>query len=349
MSLVADFARQLGALDLELAVELGADETVALVGPNGAGKSTLLRVLAGLLAVDRGRIELDGVLLDGGAGAGFVPPQERRVGHVFQDSLLFPGMTALDNVAFGPRSRGASRPEARAIAASWLDRVGLGQLRDARPAALSGGQAQRVALARALAADPRLLLLDEPLAAVDVTARVALRRELRELLKSFHGVRVVVVHSIDDALALADRLLVLEEGRIVQSGTLPELVARPASRYVADLVGINGFRGRASAGVVDVGGAELVVAQPSEGPVYLTFHPRAVSVFRERPSGSPRNVWSAPIVSVEPALERVRLQVGGALPVVAEITPRAAAELQLDEGGDVWVAVKATEITVTSG
>ncbi|MGA0870842.1 MAG: ATP-binding cassette domain-containing protein, partial [Planctomycetota bacterium] len=145
MSLVADFARKLGTLDLELAIELGVQETVALVGPNGAGKSTLLRVLAGLLAVDRGRIELDGVLLDGGPGAGFVPPQERRVGYVFQDSLLFPGMTALDNVAFGPRSRGASRSEARTTAGHWLDRVGLGQLGAVRPAALSGGPAQRVA------------------------------------------------------------------------------------------------------------------------------------------------------------------------------------------------------------
>jgi len=347
MRLVADFERRLGSLDLHVRLDLGSDETVALVGPNGAGKTTCLRVLAGLLGIDRGQVEMAGVTLDAGPGGAFVSPQQRHVGYVFQDHLLFEGMDVLGNVAFGPRSRGASRREARAHAAQWLDRVGLGGLGDARPDALSGGQAQRVALARALAAEPKMLLLDEPLAAVDATARAALRRELRELLAAFEGVRLLVVHSIDDALALADRLLVLEEGRIVQSGTLPELVARPVSRYVADLVGINAFWGTCAAGIVDVAGAQLVVAHTEDGPVHVTFHPRAVSVFRERPTGSPRNVWSAPIVSVEPALDRVRLQVGGAIPVVAEITPRAAAELKLAEGGDVWVAVKATEITVS--
>ncbi|MDA0932491.1 MAG: ABC transporter ATP-binding protein [Planctomycetota bacterium] len=348
MRLRADIERRIGTLDLRVALDLGPDETVALVGPNGAGKTTLLRVLAGLLGVDRGKVQLGDTVLDAGPGAAFVPPQERRVGYVFQDHLLFPGMSVLDNVAFGPRSRRATRRDARSSAQTWLERVGLGDLAAARPAALSGGQAQRIALARALAAEPRMLLLDEPLAAVDATARTTLRRELRELLAAFDGVRVLVVHSIDDALALADRLLVLEDGRIVQSGTLPELVARPASRYVADLVGINGFLGHCTAGVVDVAGAKLVVAHAEDGPVHVTFHPRAVSVFRERPSGSPRNVWSAPIVSVEPALERVRLQVGGPLPIVAEITPRAAAELRLAEGGDVWIAVKATEIAVST-
>lgn len=346
MRLEATFRRSLGSLQLDVALDLGADETVALVGPNGAGKSTCLRVLAGLLGVGSGRITLDGVVLDDGDRA-FVPAQQRRVGFVFQDHLLFAGMSVLDNVAYGPRSRGATRRAARDIAHGWLERVGLAGSADARPDALSGGQAQRVALARALASAPQMLLLDEPLAAVDASARTALRRELRTLLADFGGIRILVAHSIDDALALADRLLVLENGSIIQSGTLPELVARPGSRYVADLVGINGFRGHCASGVVDVDGAKLVVAHAEDGPVHVTFHPRAVSVFRERPSGSPRNVWAAPIVSVEPALERVRLQVGGPLPIVAEITPRAAAELRLEDGGDVFVAVKATEIAVS--
>ena len=348
MSLRANIILQRGALALEAEFELQAGETVALVGPNGAGKSSILMALAGLLRIERGSIEVDGVRLDGRGAKGFVPPEARDMGVVFQDHRLFPHLSVLENTAFGLRSRGTPRREACAVAGDWLDRVGVGAYLDAKPGALSGGQAQRVALARALAMNPRVLLLDEPLAAVDASAKRELLRDLRRHLGAFSGLRLVVVHEIGEALALAERVLVLEAGRIVQGGGIRDLVTRPVSAYVADLVGINCFRGICRDGAVALEKGELVVASPTNGAVFVTVHPRAVSLFRDRPSGSPRNVWRAPVVGVEPMLDRFRVQVGGSLPIVAEVTGAAVADLGLIEGREVWVAVKATEIVVVA-
>jgi molybdate transport system ATP-binding protein len=349
MTLHAEFALQRGSLPLDVDLRVERGETVALVGPNGAGKTSCLLALAGLLRVQRGAIRWGDEVLDGGPGGPFVPPERRGAGFVFQDHLLFPHLTALQNVAYGLRSHGASRGEALRAAAGWLERVGLAAQRDARPAALSGGQAQRVALARALALSPRILLLDEPLAAVDATSRLDLRRELRAHLDAFTGVRLLVAHSAVDAFALADRVAVLEDGRIVQAGTVDEICRRPRTRYVADLVGLNLFRGTARAGVVELpGGGQLVTAHAVDGPVLATVHPRAVALFRERPAGSPRNVWQAPVLAIEPALDCVRVRVGGPLPLVAEITPAARAELGLGVDAPVWIALKATEIQVAT-
>jgi molybdate transport system ATP-binding protein len=266
---------------------------------------------------------------------------------VFQDHLLFPHLTALDNVAFALRARGSDRRTARAAADDWLQRVGLRSHAHTLPRALSGGQAQRVALARALAGAPRMLLLDEPLSAVDASARLLLRRGLRAHLDAFAGVRLVVAHDALDAFALADRIAVLEAGRIVQTGTVAEICGRPRSRYTADLVGTNLLRGTVEHGVLQLpGGGSLVVPADHRGPVIATVHPRAIALFRERPAGSPRNVWSAGIAAVEAAGDRMRVQLGGAVPLVAEVTPAAVAELGLAQGGDVWVALKATEITI---
>jgi molybdate transport system ATP-binding protein len=347
MTLRARFGLARGSLALDVDLAADGGETLALVGPNGAGKSTCLHAIAGLLRAESGRILLGEEELDGGPGGAFLPPERRGVGVVFQDRLLFPPLSAVDNVAFGLRSRGMSRREARDVASSWLERVGLADRRDARPDALSGGEAQRVALARALATSPRLLLLDEPLAAVDASAKLQLTRELRSHLQAFAGVRLLVLHEVGDAFALADRIAVMEKGRIVQVGTLAEIGSRPASRYVADLVGLNCFRGTSQGGIVELpNGAKLVSASREQGPVIVTVHPRAVSLFRERPAGSPRNVWAAPVLGAVPAFDCVRVQLGGRLPVVAEITAAAAGELRLDDGGEVWVALKATEICV---
>lgn len=215
MSIELDGRVTLGALSLEVALAAEDGQTVGIVGPNGAGKTTLLRVLAGLVPLDAGRLVIDDVVVDDPAARVFVPPERRAVGMVFQDYLLFPHLSVVSNVAFGLRSRGCSRAESRAIALDWLSRVGLEEHADLRPAALSGGQAQRVALARALAAGPRLLLLDEPLAAVDAATRVALRRELGEHLRSFAGVAVLVTHDPQDAAALTHRVVALDAGRIV--------------------------------------------------------------------------------------------------------------------------------------
>ncbi|MCA8952430.1 MAG: ABC transporter ATP-binding protein, partial [Planctomycetes bacterium] len=306
MRLEVDIAVRRGALELELAMAVERGETAVLVGPNGAGKTSSLHALAGLLRVDCGRIALGERVLDGGPDGAWVPPEARELGVLFQDHLLFPHLTALENVAYGLRSRGVPRRAARAEADAWLGRVGLAGQRDLRPRELSGGQAQRVALARALAPSPQALLLDEPLAAVDAQAKLDLRRDLREHLATFAGPRIIVVHDIADALALADRIHVLEAGRLVQSGAIDEIVGKPRSPYVADLVGVNRYVGTCRGGVVEVDGARLLVSTPLEGEVMVIVHPRAVALFRERPAGSPRNVWSAPIAAIEPMLDRVR-------------------------------------------
>ena len=333
-------------LDVDLAVAPG--ETVAVVGPNGAGKSTLLRALAGLLALDGGRITLDGSTLDEPANDTFVQPEARPIGVVFQDHLLFPHLSALDNVAFGLRSRGVPRTEARHRASAWLERVGLADLARRRPLQLSGGQAQRVALARALATDPAMLLLDEPLSALDATTRVETRRDLRRHLRDHRGVRVMVTHDPLDAAALADRIAVLEGGRLVQEGTLDDLTARPRSPYVADLVGVNLLAGRATAGRVDIGGAVVQVAGSIDGDVLLAIPPRAVTLSLQRPEGSARNVWSGTIESVDRGGDRARVRVVGPVTLVAEVTAGAVEQLGLAVGAGVWAAVKATEIDASS-
>ncbi|MGH2473096.1 MAG: ABC transporter ATP-binding protein [Candidatus Limnocylindria bacterium] len=345
--LQADVALRLGSLALEAQVQVVPGEIVAVLGPNGAGKTTLLRALAGLVRIDRGKVTLDGTVFDDVARGTHLPPERRPIGVVFQDYLLFPHLSALDNVAFGLRARGVRAADARTRAIGWLERFGLSQEIHAMPRALSGGQAQRVALARALATDPRLLLLDEPLAALDASARGELRRELKRHLASFAGIRILITHDPLEAIALADRLVILEQGRIVQTGSPAEVTQRPRSRYVADLVSVNLLRGVATAGhVVLPGGASLQSADAVDGEVFAMIHPRAVALHRGRPEGSPRNVWRGRASALDFQGDRVRVGVEGEMPIVAEVTPAAVRDLDLAEGGEVWVSVKATEITV---
>ena len=352
MSLTGEVRVDLDGFTLDVALRIEAGSTTAVVGPNGAGKTTLVRALAGLRALSAGRITLGGTVLDEPATGIYLPPERRPVGVVFQDNLLFPHLDALDNVAFGLRARGRRRPEARAIAAEWLDRVGLADRHRARPHELSGGQAQRVALARALAPDPALLLLDEPLAALDATTRSDVRRDLRHHLATFPGVRVLVTHDPVDAAVLADQVVVLDQGRIDQTGTPEEITAHPRSRWVAELVGTNLFTGTAASdGTVHLdGGGVLVVADAQrQGPVFAVVSPRAVSVHRTRPEGSARNAWPGRITAVEPVGDRLRVRVAGTPSVVAEVTAAAVREIGLTEDTNVWVAVKATEIDVYPG
>jgi molybdate transport system ATP-binding protein len=346
MKLDARVQVTLGELDLDVALAADQGETVAILGPNGAGKTTLLRALAGLVPLDHGCIRLGGTILDDGAGV-FVPPERRPIGVVFQDYLLFPNLSALENVAFGLRSRGARRTEARAVAAEWLDKVGLADRASAKPRELSGGQGQRVALVRALATRPRLLLLDEPLAALDQTARIEVRHELRTHLATFDGIRLLVSHDPLDAATLADRLVVLEHGRVVQSGTFVDLATRPRSRYVAELAGVNLLTGTGRGDHLDLdGGDELVAPGAGSGPVFAVVRPHSVSLSLERPVGSARNAWPATVDSIELLGERVRVRVAGVVPLTAEITPAALRELGLHEGVPVWTSVKATDITL---
>jgi molybdate transport system ATP-binding protein len=347
MSLEAEVGLTLGRLQLEVELAVGTGELVVLLGPNGAGKTSLLRALAGLLALDHGRVVLDGAVLEDTAAGAWVPTERRPIGFVFQDYLLFPHLSALENVAFGLRARGLGRAEARRRAGAWLDRVGLAAHAGARPRALSGGQAQRVALARAMVSEPRLLLLDEPLAALDGTTRTAIRRELRRHLASFGGTRLLVTHDPLEAMALADRLVVLEHGRVTQSGRPAEVSERPRSGYVAELVGVNLYRGRADGAAVELaGGGRLIAAGDHRGEVFAAVHPRAVALHRRLPEGTPRNVLAGTADTVDVVGDRVRVRVTGQVPIVAEVTPAAVGELRLADGGPVWASVKATEVTV---
>jgi molybdate transport system ATP-binding protein len=336
---------QAGDLELEVDLSVGAGETLAVLGPNGAGKTTLLKALAGLLPLTSGTVRLDGRVLDDPAGRTFVPAEARSIGVVFQDLLLFPTLDVVDNVAFGLRATGTRRREARAQADAWLVRMGLAERAGSSVRSLSGGQAQRVALARALAPAPRALLLDEPLAALDAEVRGSVRRDLRDHLGLHAGPCVLVTHDPLDAAVLADRVVVLEHGRVTASGHLADLVARPRTAWAAELAGTNLLPGAAQGVLVQVGSGSLTVAEPpGDGPVLVAVRPAAVALHRARPEGSPRNVWEGQVAAVEGFGERVRVQVDGPVPLVAEVTAAAAAELGLASGVRVWTSVKATEI-----
>jgi molybdate transport system ATP-binding protein len=345
VSLVAAVRVAAGALTVDAAFEAAAGETVALLGPNGAGKTTLIRAIAGLVPLISGRVVLDGAVLDDVGQGVHIATERRPIGVVFQQYLLFPHLTVLENVAYGPRAKGASDEKARAIAHDCLERVGLAALASSRPATLSGGEAQRVALARALASEPRLLLLDEPLAALDVTTRSLVRRELRALLAVFAGVRVLVTHDPVDALTLADRVVVLERGLVAQEGTVADVAARPRSDFVADLMGVNLLRGRARDGTLELeGGASIAIPELADGEMFGAIRPSAISLYRVRPDGSPRNVFPGTVASVECGGERCRVRLRGSVPLVAEVTPAAVHELGLVEGASVWASFKAMEV-----
>ncbi len=347
MNLHARFATQVGSLHLECDIRAEADTTVAVLGPNGAGKSTLLRVIAGLHRVDTGHVHLGDDVFDDTDAGRWMTPEERRVGFVFQDHGLFPHMTVLDNVAFGLRSRGVFRTTAREQARAWLERVDLASYASNRPSALSGGQTQRAALARALVTEPRVLLLDEPLAAVDASGKLDLRRALREHLRTFSGVRILVTHDPLEAASLAERVVILEDGRVTQEGEFSDVTARPRSAWIARMAGLNLLRGVVTDDVLLLeGGTAITVATDVRGPALATIHPRAVALYRRVPEGSPRNVLKGRVANVDPEGDRWRIQIDGPVPLVAEVTPVGGGELHLADGGDIFASVKATEIDV---
>jgi molybdate transport system ATP-binding protein len=339
-----------GSLSLDVWLDAAPGEVVALLGPNGAGKTTILRCLAGLLAIERGSIEVFGEMIDDPSSGVFVQSEQRSCGVVFQQYLLFPHMSVLENVAFGLRARGVDKAHAHEQARVWLRKVGSEGIDRSRPDELSGGQAQRVALARALASDPKVLLLDEPLAALDAGTRVEVRRELRRHLAGFKGSAVLVTHDPVDAYTLADRVVIVEHGLVVQDGTFTEIAAHPRSAYVAELVGVNLLTGSLMGGGVFAvdGGATLVVAGADvDGPAIAVIRPQSVSLHANRPEGSPRNTWLASVIDVDHRADRVRVRLEGPIQLAAEITAAAAEALDIKVGLELWAAVKATEITVT--
>jgi len=334
--------------DVAVRLTVAAGETVALLGPNGAGKSTVLGVIAGQVAPTSGAVTLRGrTLVDTRA---CVPAHRRDVALLAQEPLLFPHLSAVDNVAFGPRARKVPRAEARAVARQWLDRTGVADLANRMPHEVSGGQGQRIALARALAADPALLLLDEPMAALDVAVTPALRQTLRTVLAD--RTVLLVTHDALDALLLADRVVVVEHGRVVEDGPTGDVLSRPRSRFAARIAGLNLVAGTWDGGAVvapplAVRGLASTPIPGAGSPAVAVFAPSAVSVFAHAPGGSPRNTFPAVVTGLEPLGDRIRVgtDVAG-LHLSAEITPGAVAELGLGPGSRVQLTVKATEVAV---
>jgi molybdate transport system ATP-binding protein len=358
MTLSVDVLVAREALTIHAELHAQEGETVALLGPNGSGKSTIVASLAGLLPPDEGTIVLDGRTLDDARAGTHVPPEGRPVGVVFQDGLLFPHLSAIENAAFPLRARGVAVSEARARSRELLDRLGFPAARaDARPRDLSGGEAQRVAIARALIHEPRLLLMDEPTSSLDVRARSELRPLIRATLDGFEGVRVLVTHDPVEALTLADRIVVLEEGKVTQSGTPEQLRNAPHTSYVADLVGVNLFAGRLEplepgAGSVATSTGSVVVPWPNDlarepvDGVLAVLRPADVVLHTSMPEGSARNVVHGRIAEIAIEGERARVRVAGEPPVVAEITLGSVDRLGLREGGTAWASFKAVEITL---
>ena len=347
--LVVDAEVSRGSFTLQVAFAAAAGQVLGVLGPNGAGKTTLLHALAGLAPVAAGRIELVGQVIDDASTGVFMAAADRPVGFVFQDYRLFPHLTVAGNVAFGPRARGAARHEARRTAGYWLSRLGLAELAGRKPGQLSGGQAQRVALARALAAQPALLLLDEPLSALDAGTRLDVQTELRRHLAEFAGPCLLVTHDPLEALVLADRLLVLENGRIVQEGPPRQVARQPATEYVARLIGLNLYAGVADDyGITLSGGGRLALKSPElRGEVLVAVRPAAIEVTSEQPTdGGCGSAWPARVTGLTLLAERVRLGLDGQPPAMADVTPEAVAELSLSPGRQVWLAVRPGDLEV---
>lgn len=331
-----------------------------MVGESGAGKSTLLRLVAGLERPDRGLIRVGARVYFDGAARIDLPPWRRRTGYVAQQQALFPHLTVFDNVAFGLRAGGRWPRDIGTRVTTALARLDVADLAERRPAEISGGQAQRVALARALVLDPDVLLLDEPLAALDLRTRAQVRGALKAVLASAPSPRAAlfVTHDPFEAMVFGDRIAALEDGRVTQVGSREELLARPRSRYVAAFLGINMFRGRIvsrDGGIVQIrtgeDGGELSAVDPGAGgaEVVAIVHPREITLFRKAPGGSAQNTYVGPITEIVPEPpngERVRVALGTRPPLVAEVTDRAVLQLELREGLEVTAMFKATGVTV---
>lgn len=339
------------ARDVDVDFSAAAGEVVAMLGANGAGKSTALHVIAGLLRPDTGAVRLGTRVLTDAATGVFVPTYARRVGMLLQDPLLFPHLSVAANVAFGPRSRGAGKRAARNVASHWLTHVDAAELADRSPRQLSGGQAQRVAIARALAAEPDVLLLDEPLAGLDVAASTAIRPLLRPVLAQGGRSAILVTHDLLDVLALADRVVVMESGRIVEDGPPARVLTAPTSRFAARIAGVNLVAGtvgddgalRSAEGTRWFGSGGDAASGRSAVAV---FRPAAVAVYREAPHGSPRNAVAVTIAELDARGLGVRVRAAGAPGLAADITAEAAAELRLAPGERVYFAVKAHEVAI---
>ena len=350
MSLDADLGVRLDGFELSVPLTVADGETVVLLGPNGAGKTTALRTIAGLRALDRGRVVVDDRLLDEPSTGAWVPTERRPIAVVFQDYLLFPHLNTRDNVVVRAARPWGERAEARAQADEWLTRLGLDGYADAKPARLSGGQAQRVALARALACEPR-----------SAAARRAPRRARRARREvrcdaSCASISPTPARPVSSSPTTRSTRSCSRTGSwssrpdaVVQAGTVDDLQARPRTRYVADLVGVNLYRAVADGSHVRVdhdGELAAVNDDALSGPVLVMIRPQAVALHQRRPEGSPRNVWSVTVRDLDVLGDRARVQLVGGPPITAEVTRHAVADLALAPGTPVWASVKAADVTL---
>ncbi len=347
MTLDFDGTVDLGRFVLDARFDCAPGETVALVGPNGSGKSTALNVVAGLLRLTSGSLRLGDRVLDDPSSGGWVPSEGRDLGVVFQDLLLFPHLSVRQNVAYGQLRAGVRERDADRVSMEWLERLGVGDLAGARPGSLSGGQAQRVALARALARRPRVLLLDEPLSALDSETRLQVRCELHRHLDEAGCVTILVAHDVVDVLVLADRVVVLDGGHVAQITDPAGLERRPRTPYAAALVGTNLLQGRRCGPMVELGGSVAVpVGAPGpDGPVDIVVAPRHVSVAPAQGTPAPGS-WNAPIAGLEAAGNEVHIRVGDPVPIAALASLDALRDLHLSPGAMVSVHVDADHVEV---
>jgi molybdate transport system ATP-binding protein len=368
----ARVSKRLGSFELDVALEVPDRSVLVVVGESGSGKSTLLRILAGLLSPDRGTIEVDGETWFDTTSGTALPAHARAIGYVAQDYALFPHRTVAENVAFGLRASRVPEGVVKARVARALERLGVAALAARRPHELSGGQQQRVAIARAVVLEPRLLLFDEPLSALDASSRRSIRVELRRLLGELDASTLYVTHHPAEALALGQRIAVLEAGHTSQNGSREELMRRPRSTYVAEFLGVNFFRGfrvggpgSAVAGESGVAGAaagngarialphgELAISgEPiePEGDLAVVVHPKDIALSLERPAGTPRNVFEGTIEELAPeppSGDLVRVALATTPRLTAEVTREAVDALRLAPGVHVYASFKAAGVTV---
>jgi molybdate transport system ATP-binding protein len=350
MKLTAAFDAQRDQFSLEFEIDVAPGETVAVVGPSGAGKTTALRCLAGLVRPSHGSIRFDRVWFDGASGT-FVPAHQRNATMVFARGALFGHMTAQANVEFGLQAAGASASSAQAGAIEALEIVNAAHLASRAASKLSGGEVQRVALARAVALRPGVLLLDEPLSALDIRLRPVVRGALRAAISATHAATVLVAHDPAEAMLFANHFIVVEEGRVVQAGDLSELRQRPATPYVASFAGTNLYRGQAhglgdGSSEVQIGAAQLIVQGEYEGDISIVLDPDAVTLSSSLHETSARNVLRGPVEAIVPDRGAFRVTLASDPPISARVTAHSLETLDVRSGQSLYAGFKAMEARI---